>query len=156
MSFSDRIVSHFSFLTISLCMAGNYLRHPVFPILCHVFSQLVFLHVSLYVFPPSLFRPTSAPSPQNVQVLAISHRCGWVLASSSDQNAFELISMNVSTGFTCASFLMSSFLMWSNLVFPLAHLNILISAEFNLLSSFFLTTQHLEACVIAGLMIVEQ
>ena len=53
-------------------------------------------------------------------------------------NHFSLLfSRNVSTGFTCASFLMSSFLMWSNLVFPLAHLNILISAEFSLFSSFF-------------------
>ena len=30
----------------------------------------------------------------------------------------------------------------SDVVFPLAHLNILISAEFSLLSSFFLTAQH--------------
>ena len=51
-------------------------------------------------------------------------------------NHFSLLfSRKVSTGFMCASFLMSSFLMWSNLVFPLAHLNILISAEFNLPSS---------------------
>ena len=49
---------------------------------------------------------------------------------------------------------MSSFLMWSNLVFPLAHLNILISAEFSLLSSFFFTAQHSEPYVIAGLIIV--
>ena len=48
-----------------------------------------------------------------------------------------LFSRNVATGFTCASFLMSSFRMWSNLVFPLAHLNILISAELSLFSSFF-------------------
>ena len=53
-----------------------------------------------------------------------------------------LFSWKVSTGFTWTSFLMSSFLMWSNLVFPLAHLNILISAEFNLLSSFFFAAQH--------------
>ena len=53
-------------------------------------------------------------------------------------NHFSLLfSRKVSTGFTWASFLMSSFLMWSNLVFPLAHLNILISAEFSLLSSLF-------------------
>ena len=49
---------------------------------------------------------------------------------------------------------MSSFLMWSNLVFALAHLNILISAEFSLLSCFFFTAQHSEPYVIAGLMIV--
>ena len=65
-----------------------------------------------------------------------------------------LFSRKVSTCFTCVSFLMSSFLMWSNLVFPLAHLNILILAEFSLLSSFFLTAQHSELYVIAGLMIV--
>ena len=69
-------------------------------------------------------------------------------------NNFSLLfSRKVSTGFTWASFLMSSFLMWSNLVFPL-HLNILISAEFSLFSSFFFTAQHSELYVIAGLMIV--
>ena len=36
---------------------------------------------------------------------------------------------------------------------PVSHLNILISAEFSLLSSFFLTVQHSELYVIAGLMI---
>ena len=70
-------------------------------------------------------------------------------------NHFSLLfSRKVSTGFMCASFLMSSFLMWSNLVFPLAHLNILISAELSLFSSFFFTAQHSEPYVIAGLMIV--
>ena len=70
-------------------------------------------------------------------------------------NHFRLLfSRNVATGFTCASFLVSSFLMWSNLVFLLAHLNILISAELSLSSSFFFTAQHSEPYVIAGLMIV--
>ena len=71
-------------------------------------------------------------------------------------NHFSLVfqgSVN-STGFTDAPFLVSSFLMWSNLVFPLAHLNILISAEFCLFSSFFFTALHSEPYVIAGLMIV--
>ena len=55
--------SHFShFLTIS----GLYLSHPVFSILCHVFSQLVFLHVSLHVVPPSLSRSASVPPPRNL------------------------------------------------------------------------------------------
>ena len=45
---------------------------------------------------------------------------------------------------------------WSNLVFPLAHLNILISAEFSFFSSFFFTAQHSEPYVIAGLMIVSK
>ena len=66
----------------------------------------------------------------------------------------HLFSRKVSTAFTCASFLMSSFLMWSNLVFPLAHLNILISVKFSLFSSFFFTAKHSEPYVIAGLMIV--
>ena len=42
---------------------------------------------------------------------------------------------------------------WSSL-FSLAHLDILISAEFSFLSSFFFTAQHYEPYVIAGLMIV--
>ena len=59
----SRLFSPFSpFLTISLCRAGQYLSHPVFSVLCHVFSQSVFLHVSLYVVPPSLSRSASAPS----------------------------------------------------------------------------------------------
>ena len=52
-------------LTISLCRPGHYLSHPVFSTLCHVFSRLVFRQVSLYGVPPSLFRPTSAPSPRH-------------------------------------------------------------------------------------------
>ena len=39
-----------------------------------------------------------------------------------------LFSRKVSTCFTCSPFLISSFLMWSNLVFPLVHINVLISA----------------------------
>ena len=70
-------------------------------------------------------------------------------------NHFSLsFSRKVSTCFMCASFLMSSFLMWSNLVFPLAHLNILILAEMSVFSSFFFTAQRSELYVIAGLMIV--
>ena len=44
--------------------------------------------------------------------------------------------------------------MWSTLVFPLAHLNILISAEFSLFSSFLFTAQHSEPYAIAILIIV--
>ena len=104
------------FLTISLCRAGQYLSHTVFSVLCHVFSHSVFLHVSLYVVPPSL---------DFAQMWLGSRFKQW-------PNHFSLLfSRKVSTGFTWASFLMSSFLMWSNLVFPLAHLNILMSAEFS-------------------------
>ena len=67
-------------------------------------------------------------------------------------NHFSLLfSRKVSTGFTCASFLMSSFLRWSNLVFPLVQLSILISTEFSLFSSFVFTAQHSEPCVAAFL-----
>ena len=72
-------------------------------------------------------------------------------------NHFSLLfSSKVSTGFTCASFLMSSFLMWYNLVFPLAHLDILISAEFILVTFFFFrpSAQHSKPHIIVGLMIV--
>ena len=144
-----------SFLTISLCRAGHYCSNPVFSILCHVFSQSVFLHVFLYVIPPSLFSADLCSFSQKLLVLAVSQRCGCVLASSSGQTTLVfLFSRKVSTGFTSASFLISSFLMWSNLVFPLVHLNILISAEFSLFSSFFFAAQHSEPCVIAGRMIV--
>ena len=60
------ILSHLSpFLTISFfdhLISGQYFSHQVVSIMCHVFSQLVFLHVSLYVVPPSLFRSASDPS----------------------------------------------------------------------------------------------
>ena len=131
--------SHLCHLSLPSPCAGPaiiIMSHPVFPILCHVFCQLVFFHVSLYVGPPPLLRPTSAPSPRNHFSLSFSRK--------------------FSIGFTWASFLVSSCLMWSNLVFLLAHLNILISAEFNLFSSFFFTAQHSEPYVIAGLIIVFQ
>ena len=145
--------SHFSpFLTISLCRAGQYLSHPVFSVLCHVFSQSVFLHVSLYV---SFSVGLGSFSERHDS--SLSDFAQMWLGSRFRQwpNHFSLLfSRKVSTGFTWASFVMSSFLMWSNLVFPPAHLNILISAEFSLLSSFFFTAQHSEPYVIAGLMIV--
>ena len=70
-SYKDKRLIVFSpffspFLTISLCRAGQYLSHPVFSVLCHVFSQSVFLHVSLYVVPPSLSRSASAPYPRDL------------------------------------------------------------------------------------------
>ena len=109
-------------MTISLCRAGQYLSHPVFSILCHVFNQLVFLHVSLHVVPPSLFRSTSAPSPKTSSPSEFEQM--WLRSRLKQcPNHFSLLfSRKGSTGFTCASFLMASFPMWSNLVFPLAHL----------------------------------
>ena len=120
------------FLTISLCRAGQYFIHPVFLILCHVFSQLVFHHVSLYscMLPlhlffgrPLLLLPETSCLSDFTQMWLRSRLKQW-------PNHFSLLfSKKGSTAFTRTSFLMSSFLMWSNLV-PLAHLNILILAEF--------------------------
>ena len=142
------------FLTISLRRAGQYFSHAVFSILCHVFGQLVFLHVSLYVAPSSLFRSASASSPRNPHLSDFAQM--WLRFRLKQwPNHFSLLFYrNVSTGFTYASFMMSSFMMCSNLVFPLAHCNILISAEFSLSSSFFFTAQHSEPYIIAGLTIV--
>ena len=84
------------FLTISLSRAGQYLSHPVFSILCHVFSQLLF---RLYVVPPSLFRSASG------QMWLRSRLKQW-------PNHYSLLfSRKVSICFMSASFLMSSFLM---------------------------------------------
>ena len=107
-------------------------------------------HVSLHLFfgQPLLLLPETSSLSDFAQMWLCSRLKQW-------PNHFSLLlSRKVSTGFTCASFLMSSFLMWSNLVFPLAHLNILISAELSLFSSFFFTAQHSEPYSIAGLMIV--
>ena len=54
-------------LTISLYRAGQYFSHPVFSVLCHVFRQLLFIHVSLYVVPPSLSWSASVPPPEESQ-----------------------------------------------------------------------------------------
>ena len=51
---------------------GHYFSHPVCSSLCHVFSQLVFLHVFVHVISPSL-------------ALAIVHICDCVLVSISGQ-----------------------------------------------------------------------
>ena len=76
------ILTFSPFLTISLCRAGQYLSHPVFSILCHVFSQLVFLHVCC---PAIYFSVGLCSFSQKPLVLAISHTCGCVLASSGGQ-----------------------------------------------------------------------
>ena len=118
------------FLTISLCTMcrdGQYFSHPLIPvflILCHVLSQLVlFLHGSLYMLSLHLF--FSWPLLLLPETSSLSDFAQMWLRSRLKQwpNHFSLLfSRKVSTGFTCTSFLMSSFLMWSNLVFPLAHL----------------------------------
>ena len=106
------------------------------------------LSLHLFLGRPRLLLPENSSLSDFAQMWLCSRLKQW-------PNHFSLLfSRKVSTGFTWASFLMSSFLMWSNLVFPLAHLNILISAEFSLLSSFFFTAQHSEPYVMAGLMIV--
>ena len=105
------------------------------------------LSLHLFFGRPLLLLPETSSRSDFAQMWLRSRLKQW-------PNHFSLLfSRNVATGFTCASFLMSSFLMWSNLVFPLAHLNILISAELSLFSYFFFTAQHSEPYVIAGLVI---
>ena len=106
----------------------------------------LFLH--LFFGRPRLLLPETSSFSDFAQMCLLSRLKQWPYHFSL------LFSRNIATGFTCGSFLMSSFRMWSNLVFPLAHLNILISAELSLISSFFFTAQHSEPYVIAGLMIV--
>ena len=149
------IFSPFSpFLTISLCRAGQYFCHPVFSILCHVFSYLVLLHAPLTLSLHLFFGRPRLLLPQTSSFSDFAHMCLLSRLKQWPYHFSILFSRNIATCFTCASFLMSSFRMWSNLVFPLAHLNILISAELSLFSSFFFTAQHSEPYVIAGLMIV--
>ena len=92
----NRLFSPFSpFLTISLCVAGQYFSDPVFSILCDVFSQSVFLHVFLYLFfgRPLLLRPETSSRNDFAQMWSGSRPEQW-------PNHFSLLfSRNVSTGF---------------------------------------------------------
>ena len=102
--------------------------------------------------PPSL--PFGRPLVLLLETFSLSDFAQMWVGSRLKQwpNHFSLLfSRKVSTGFTCASFPISSFLRWSNLVFPLVHLSILISTEFSLFSSFFFTAQHSEPYVAAFL-----
>ena len=75
-----------TFLDHLLFRAGQYFSHPVFSILCHVFSQSVLHHVSLYVVPLDIYFSVGLCSfSQKPLVLAILHRCGCVLTSNSGQ-----------------------------------------------------------------------
>ena len=91
------------------------------PSLC----QLALLHVSRYVVRflslrlffcrPRLLLPETCSLSDFAHMWLCSRLKQW------PNHFIVLFSRKVSTGFTCASFLMSSFLMWSNLVFPLGH-----------------------------------
>ena len=99
------------YIDLLISMAGHYFSHLVFSIFCHVFSQLVFLHASLYVVPPSRFRPK--PLFLLPEISSLSDFAQMWLRSCFEQWANHLLprsvlfSRKVSTGFTCASFLMS-------------------------------------------------
>ena len=100
------------FLSISLVLSSssfdiNYL--------CAMSS--VNWYVFLYVIPLSHFRSTSAAFPRNLHLL--------VAVFSSNSSQALLFSRNVSTGFMCASFLMSLFLVWS--VLPISAYSLLLS-----------------------------
>ena len=91
----------------------------------YFFMSPCMLSLHLFLGRPRLLLPETSSLSDFAQMWLGSRLKQW-------PNHFSLLlSRKVSTGFTWASFLMSSFLMWSNLVFPLAHLNILISAEFS-------------------------
>ena len=84
-------------------------------------SRYFFLSPCMLSLHPFFDRPL--PSSQKPLVLAISHGCGCVLASTSGQTTLVFCFLGkFQQDFMCASFLMSSFLMWSNLAFPLGHL----------------------------------
>ena len=88
----------------------------------YFFMSPCMLSLHLFLGRPRLLLPETSSLSDFAQMWLGSRLKQW-------PNHFSLLfSRKVSTGFTWASFLMSSFLMWSNLVFPLAHLNILISA----------------------------
>ena len=117
------------FVTISLCMACHYFRHPVFSMLCHVFSQLVCLDMALFMLSLRLFFGRSLLPLTDTSSLNDFAHIMW-LCSRIKQWPIHfslLFSRKEQTCFTCTSFPTSSFLMWSTLVVPLVHLNILIS-----------------------------
>ena len=89
------------------------------------------LSLHLFFGRPLLLLPETASLSDFIQIWLGSRLKLW-------PNHFSLVFQeSFNNMFTCTSFPMYSLLMWSNLVFSLAHLNILISAQFSLLSSFF-------------------
>ena len=111
----------------------------------YFFMSPLILSLHLFFGRPLVLLPETSSLSDFAQMWVGSRLKQW-------PNHFSLLfSRKVSTGFTCVSFLMSSFLRWSNLVFPLVHLSILISTEFSLFSSFFFTAQHSEPYVAAFL-----
>ena len=121
-----------------MCRAGHYLCHPVFSILSqcamysvswHFFMSPFMLYLHLFFGRPLLLLETSNLS-DFAQMWLGSRLKQW-------PNHFSILfSRKVSTGFTCASFLMSSFLIWSSQVFPLQVLPIsTFSLRLNLVCS---------------------
>ena len=91
----------------------------------YFFMSPCMLSIHLFFGRPLFLLPDTSGRSDFVQMWLRSRLKQW-------RNHFSLLSSKkVSTGFTWASFLVSSFLMWSNLVFPLAHLNILIVTTIN-------------------------
>ena len=63
-------LDHLSWPSLFWFRTGRCFSYPIFSILCHVFRQLAFLCVFLYVVSPFLFRSTSAPSPRSRNIWA--------------------------------------------------------------------------------------
>ena len=111
------------FMTISLCRVVHYFSQPVFSISCHVLSHFMsFFMLSLRLFSGRLLLllPETSSRSDFAQMWFDSRLKQW------PDHFSILFSRKVSTGFMCAPFLVSSFLIWSNLVFPFIHLAILI------------------------------
>ena len=114
-----------SFLTISLCMIGHYFSHRLCSILCRVFIQLGFFMCSCGVSPMSFSADLYSFSKK--LLVKFQHVLCTPLSCCLHSVVFP-------AGLpSCPSFL-----------------NILISAELSLLSSFCFTAQHSEPNGIAG------
>ena len=122
------------FLTFDLVVQAD---RPLFLVIqyvrsCSICSRCFFmssfmLSLQLFFGRPLLLLPESSSLMNFVQMWLCSRLKHWLNPFS------QLLSSKVSTGFVCASFLAGS-----NVVFSVTHLNILISAEYGFLSSFFL------------------
>ena len=139
--------------TISTSLWASLYHHlPVLSAFCHVSCQFVFVHTLLSIHPrlcrPLLLFPGTTMSTIFLDTLSSS----LLLICPYKFNRSCL--RNVDIWHTLVSSCIIWFLTWSFLVLPLTHRSILISATFNLFSSFFLTAQHSAPCVIVGLIIV--
>ena len=116
-------MSHFSHLYLSSPYAGPAIILVITSIISHIVPCLQSVGISscLPLCCPSVsFSVDLCSFSQKRLVLAISHRCGCVLALSSGQTTLVFVFQESFNMFMFTSFLMSYFPMWSDLIFPLA------------------------------------